>query len=272
MTAGMTRAFNWWMTRVKTRRGNVATVAAALATIAGFSTGLEQGDPLPTIVGGSGIVFAFTWWVCWGLLGWIRNVWENSSRPATPPFARIAQPRGARTQLRHDPNAKFLRDRGFMWRRRHWFVGTGCPPVELTTERFDFLLSRHGEDPVAVARTDFRTWWLFEGEFYWENESYESDDVKALIRQRERQKKRKLDHAKALMMAEERGSLSRREGIPIDVRRSVWRRDGGRCVECGRTELLELDHIIPLALGGSNTEKNLQLLCAECNRSKGPTL
>jgi 5-methylcytosine-specific restriction endonuclease McrA len=31
----------------------------------------------------------------------------------------------------------------------------------------------------------------------------------------------------------------------------------------------ELDHTIPLSQSGSNTEKNLQVLCAPCNHSKG---
>lgn len=35
---------------------------------------------------------------------------------------------------------------------------------------------------------------------------------------------------------------------------------------------LEYDHIVPLAMGGSNTERNLQLLCADCNREKGASL
>lgn len=59
-----------------------------------------------------------------------------------------------------------------------------------------------------------------------------------------------------------------REPIPREVRVLVWRRDQGRCVVCGSTQKLEFDHIIPLAKGGSNTERNIQLLCESCNREK----
>lgn len=53
---------------------------------------------------------------------------------------------------------------------------------------------------------------------------------------------------------------------------AVWQRDSGRCVECDSNEDLEFDHIIPLAMGGANTLRNLQLLCGSCNRRKGATL
>jgi 5-methylcytosine-specific restriction endonuclease McrA len=60
-----------------------------------------------------------------------------------------------------------------------------------------------------------------------------------------------------------------REPIPDAVRLFVWQRDGGKCVKCGARERLEFDHIIPVAAGGSSTERNVQLLCESCNRSKG---
>jgi len=60
----------------------------------------------------------------------------------------------------------------------------------------------------------------------------------------------------------------RRERISDDVKIAVWRRDGGQCVRCGGRENLEYDHIIPVSKGGSNTVRNLELLCESCNRSK----
>ncbi|HTX21530.1 MAG TPA: HNH endonuclease [Candidatus Aquilonibacter sp.] len=59
-----------------------------------------------------------------------------------------------------------------------------------------------------------------------------------------------------------------RQGISSDVRREVWRRDEGKCVICGSKENLEYDHIIPLSKGGSNTARNIELLCERHNRAK----
>jgi 5-methylcytosine-specific restriction endonuclease McrA len=45
----------------------------------------------------------------------------------------------------------------------------------------------------------------------------------------------------------------------------------GRCLRCGAKPAagLTVDHIVPLALGGSNTIDNVQPLCSECNGIKG---
>jgi hypothetical protein len=56
--------------------------------------------------------------------------------------------------------------------------------------------------------------------------------------------------------------------ISKEVKVAVWRRDLGKCVECGSKEKIEYDHIIPFSKGGSNTERNIQLLCEKCNRRK----
>lgn len=60
-----------------------------------------------------------------------------------------------------------------------------------------------------------------------------------------------------------------RPSIPRDLRERVYDRDGRRCVTCGSTDDLTLDHIHPFSLGGEDSESNLQTLCRSCNCKKG---
>jgi 5-methylcytosine-specific restriction endonuclease McrA len=61
--------------------------------------------------------------------------------------------------------------------------------------------------------------------------------------------------------------------VPAAVRRAVWARDGDRCTfvgsrghRCGETHGLELDHVVPVARGGTSTLANLRLRCAAHNQ------
>lgn len=82
-------------------------------------------------------------------------------------------------------------------------------------------------------------------------------------------KKRDIDVTFEVPSAISNSGINRsRKSIPEHVRHKVWRRDNGRCVECGSKEKLEFDHIIPVSMGGSNTARNIQLLCQVCNRGK----
>lgn len=60
-----------------------------------------------------------------------------------------------------------------------------------------------------------------------------------------------------------------RAKIPTHVRAAVYARDGWRCLHCGRTDDLTLDHIVPWSAGGSDEPDNLQTLCRSCNSRKG---
>jgi hypothetical protein len=50
---------------------------------------------------------------------------------------------------------------------------------------------------------------------------------------------------------------------------AIGRRDGFRCAACGIVDNLQLDHILPVTLGGDSSPENLQLLCKSCNLKKG---
>ena len=42
-----------------------------------------------------------------------------------------------------------------------------------------------------------------------------------------------------------------------------------KCVYCGKTRNLTIDHIRPVSRGGSDKFSNLQILCKQCNSKKG---
>lgn len=60
--------------------------------------------------------------------------------------------------------------------------------------------------------------------------------------------------------------------IPLSLRHEVYAADGWKCVYCQSKKLLEVDHIIPIAKGGTDDRENLQTLCRPCNRRKGVTI
>jgi hypothetical protein len=78
--------------------------------------------------------------------------------------------------------------------------------------------------------------------------------------------------AVAIGTAQAAQAPAERERISAAVRRAVWVRDQGKCVSCGSRERLEYDHIIPVAQGGGNTERNIELLCEKCNRTKSDSI
>jgi 5-methylcytosine-specific restriction protein A len=60
----------------------------------------------------------------------------------------------------------------------------------------------------------------------------------------------------------------RRPGNWKRIRGIVIRRDGFACVKCGSLGPLEVDHILPVAKGGSWEPTNLQTLCSPCHKEK----
>lgn len=62
-----------------------------------------------------------------------------------------------------------------------------------------------------------------------------------------------------------------RRGISVSLRFKILQRDHFLCQYCGQRPpavTLEIDHILPVVLGGSNAEDNLITSCHECNRGK----
>lgn len=90
-------------------------------------------------------------------------------------------------------------------------------------------------------------------------------------REREREKKRE----KRRWEYQDRRMANDAEHAKVTraMRYDILRRDGFKCVRCGRGRedgvKLHVDHIVPVSRGGKSTMDNLQTLCEDCNCGKG---
>ncbi len=125
---------------------------------------------------------------------------------------------------------------------------------------------QNGSDPeiVKVYEKVRAGIWTFNGYFKLVDAWQESDGIRKVFKFR----LELLDHS---INQDDNTSyeLDHARIIPAEVKLEVWKRDKGRCVECGSQDNLHFDHIIPYSKGGSSlVAENIQLLCARHNLSK----
>jgi 5-methylcytosine-specific restriction endonuclease McrA len=71
------------------------------------------------------------------------------------------------------------------------------------------------------------------------------------------------------MRVEDLKDISHNRMIPTSVKLEVWKRDNGKCTQCGSDDNLHFDHILPFSKGGTSLKSdNIQLLCARHNLQK----
>lgn len=64
--------------------------------------------------------------------------------------------------------------------------------------------------------------------------------------------------------------LFARKGVSLmHIKGTMLERDGNKCLKCGATSDLTIDHILPRSKGGEDTLENIQTLCLKCNVDKG---
>lgn len=66
-------------------------------------------------------------------------------------------------------------------------------------------------------------------------------------------------------------SKKQRRYISPSLRKSIYDRDGYKCVLCenNNIELFNIDHAVPYGVNGPTEINNLQILCYECHKQKG---
>jgi HNH endonuclease len=150
--------------------------------------------------------------------------------------------------------------------------------LEIPNDRIRELLEKQNVAPISMDPfcdpLSDSSLWLYKKLFIEVKGVFTSQDEAALLAHEIvlKREKRLSKLSQLVKMDNKIQKASRREPILDEVKMFVWRRDAGQCVQCGSKENLEFDHIIPFSKGGSNTARNLQLLCEHCNRSKSDSI
>jgi 5-methylcytosine-specific restriction endonuclease McrA len=160
-------------------------------------------------------------------------------------------------------------------KRGEWILKLGKKERRLgvlTKAEHAELMERQNGTPVHLGVVNTTRYWMYQSQFWYSTSELAPEDVFALIEAGRHRDNRQLERARAVVFQDIHDSAPARKAIPDAIKAEVWKRDGGRCVECASREQLNFDHVIPVALGGSNVPANLQILCSTCNSNKGAGL
>jgi hypothetical protein len=158
-------------------------------------------------------------------------------------------------------------------------IGKGSAARKVTLDLPPFLSKSHSVDTPALIHEDRigRCLFFFQNRLFVSERAAksigETDEITLRIKKAVYDEDADISSLRAAVAnleaaVEYQRSGSRRDPIPEDVKLLVWARDGGACVRCGAMHGLHFDHVIPVALGGGNTEVNIQILCRACNQAK----
>ena len=142
--------------------------------------------------------------------------------------------------------------------------------LECSERRFARLARSQSELPILVARQDGRRWWWFRDRFWWDDQGLAAENVRTIVLEADLDRKQRADalaNARAAILGEHVTAAPLPPAAQV-VRFAVWCRDKGRCVDCGTSERVAFDPILPFDEGGSDAAPNVELRCEPCKERR----
>lgn len=129
-------------------------------------------------------------------------------------------------------------------------------------KRYGYIRCLHPGIPVSHASNSDR------------HRAWAAETILTMLIKEHRKSKKKKEREKRRLECQDRRMANDEEHAKVTraMRYDVLRRDGFRCVKCGRGRedgvKLHVDHIKPVSRGGKSVMSNLQTLCEDCNCGK----
>lgn len=128
---------------------------------------------------------------------------------------------------------------------------------------------RYHANPDAARAEKRRSYWLYVDERRADSKRWRANNMEkaaAIVkawRAKNPEKRREYGSRRRAALRAAEGRITAQE---IEAMIAAQK---GLCIYCKADGRLTLDHIIPLARGGSHTRENAQMICARCNSRKG---
>ena len=138
--------------------------------------------------------------------------------------------------------------------------------LDCSAARFARLSASQRELPILIAKGGGRQWWWYLDRFWWDHDGLAAAEVQDTVLQADFNRKEHSDavaRARTVVLGDAREPLQT-DRISEHVKRAVWCRDRGRCVDCGSGEAIAFDPIVSYSDGGSDTTANVELRCHSC--------
>lgn len=137
--------------------------------------------------------------------------------------------------------------------------------VTCSKGQYEQLARAQRKAPVWVMTKNGRRWWWYLDRFWWADAELSPREIDSRILTMDlasQHQREAFERAQAGLFGADDAVAE--DPVPEDVRREVWIRDRGRCVDCTVPYSLAFDYILPLAAGGSTIAANLELRCRPC--------
>lgn len=142
--------------------------------------------------------------------------------------------------------------------------------LECSERRFARFARSQSDLPILVGRRDGRRWWWFRDRFWWDDRGMSAEDVRTIVLEADLDRKQRAEamaKARAAILGEHVTAAALPPAAQV-VRFAVWCRDRGRCVDCGASERVAFDRILPFDEGGSDAPPNIELRCEACKQRR----